>query len=248
MANLFGMGESTIRKYVVIICRILSSTDFFHRVGIRVPHGDRLEKIMAGFEAISGLPHIAGALDGTHIRLQRKPAREFYPTQYINRHGFPSILLQGIVDSNKLFWSAVCRAAGGVHDSSHFKGCDLYAQLKRREALDRPLLHIKGEIVRPYLIADSVYKARMFLVKPYRMKAGRFLREKRDFDSKISKGRVKVENAFGLLKNRWRILRDLNVDLSFAPTMIGACCFLQNFVQIRGEIEPHDQRDLHPNS
>ncbi|KAI5054870.1 hypothetical protein GOP47_0030015 [Adiantum capillus-veneris] len=94
MANLFGMGESTIRKYVVIICRILSSTDFFHRVGIRVPHGDRLEQIMAGFEAISGLPHIARALDGTHIRLQRKPAREFYPTQYINRHGFPSILLQ----------------------------------------------------------------------------------------------------------------------------------------------------------
>ncbi|KAI5064349.1 hypothetical protein GOP47_0021019 [Adiantum capillus-veneris] len=80
------------------------------------------------------------------------------------------------------------------------------------------------------------------------MKAVRFLHKKRDFDRKISKGRVKVENAFGLLKNRWQILRDLNVDLAFAPTVIGACCFLHNFVQIRGETEPHDQRDPHPNS
>ncbi|MCO5578258.1 hypothetical protein L7F22_032097 [Adiantum nelumboides] len=98
------------------------------------------------------------------------------------------------------------------------------------------------------LDADAAYKARIFLVKPYRMKAGQFLQEKREFDSKLLKGRIKVENAFGLLKNRWRILRDLNVDLVFAPTMVGACCLLHNFVQLRGEAKPRDQDDPHPNS
>ncbi|KAI5068146.1 hypothetical protein GOP47_0016491 [Adiantum capillus-veneris] len=80
------------------------------------------------------------------------------------------------------------------------------------------------------------------------MKAGQFFCKKRDFDRKISKGRVKLENAFGLLKNRWCILRDLNVDLAFAPTVTEAYCLLHNFVQLQGETEPHDQRDPHPNS
>ncbi|MCO5568590.1 hypothetical protein L7F22_022289, partial [Adiantum nelumboides] len=170
MSELFGMDENTIRKYTGIICRILSSSEFFRRYGISVPQGDRLQQITTGFQNITGLPHIAGALDGSHIYLQRKPARDFYPTQYICRHGFSSILLQGIVDSNKSFWSVVCRDAGGVHNSTHFKECSLYAQLKRREALGGPLLQIQGENIRPYLIVDSAYKAKIFLVKPYRMK------------------------------------------------------------------------------
>ncbi|MCO5609643.1 hypothetical protein L7F22_063873 [Adiantum nelumboides] len=59
MSELFGMGESTIWKYTGIICRILSSGEFFHRYGILVPQGDRLQQIMTGFENITGLPHIA---------------------------------------------------------------------------------------------------------------------------------------------------------------------------------------------
>ncbi|MCO5599640.1 hypothetical protein L7F22_053746 [Adiantum nelumboides] len=68
-----------------------------------------------------------------------------------------------------------------------------------------------------------------------------FIREKKKFDRKLSKGRVKVENAFGLLKNRWRILRDMNVDIALAPTIVGACCMLHNFVQLCGEAEPSNQ-------
>ncbi|MCO5601840.1 hypothetical protein L7F22_055965 [Adiantum nelumboides] len=80
------------------------------------------------------------------------------------------------------------------------------------------------------------------------MKAGQFLQEKQEFDRKLSKDKIKVENAFRLLKNRWRILGDLNVDLVFVPTVVSACCLLHNFVQLRGEAEPRDQADPHPNS
>ncbi|MCO5548535.1 hypothetical protein L7F22_001995 [Adiantum nelumboides] len=246
--ELFGLGESTIRKYTTIICRILASEAFFPKYGISVPKEEHLVRIMTGYEAIIGLPHIAGALDGSHIRLQRKPTGDLYPAQFICRHGFPSILLQGIMDSNKLFWSVVCSAAGGVHDSTHFKECSLYAQLKRKEALGQPSIQIQGEMIKPFVIADSAYKARTFLAKPYRLRIGQFLQEKRAFDRKLSKGRVKVKNAFGLLKNRWKLLRELNVSLPFAPTIVTACCLLHNFVQLRGEVELQDQRNPHPNS
>lgn len=244
---LFGIGESTIRKYTRIICRVLCSESMFQRVRITVPTGQRLARIMSDFQAITSLPQIVGAIDGSHIRLQKKPAKQYFPAQYISRHGFPSILLQGIVDSNKLFWSVVCKAPGGVHDSTHFKECDLYKKLKGGEILSSPIISLQGERIGPYLLADSAYKATTFLVKPFRIKAGLHLQEKHAFDRQLSKGRVKVENAFGLLKNRWRILRELNVDLPFAPTVVGACCALHNYVQLRGESEPHDQQDPHPN-
>ena len=32
-----------------------------------------------------------------------------------------------------------------------------------------------------------------------------------------------------------------------APTIVGACCVLHNFVQMRGEAKPQDQHDPHPN-
>ncbi|MCO5561823.1 hypothetical protein L7F22_015447 [Adiantum nelumboides] len=168
---------------------------------------------------------IASALDGSHICLQRKPREDLYLAQYMCIHGFPNILLQAIVDSNNLFWSVVCSVAGGVHhDSTHFKECSLYTQLKRKEALGKPvIIQIQGEMIRPYIIAFSAYKARTFLVKPYCLRAGQILHEKRDFDRKLSKRRLKVENAFGLLKNRWRLLRELNVSPPFAPRVVVAC-------------------------
>lgn len=244
---LYGVGESTVRKYCAIICRILAHPSMAQRFYISVPSGNRLAKIMEDYQAITGLPQIAGAIDGSHIKLERKPPHKYFPAQYISRHGFASILLQGIVDSKKCFWSVVCKAPGGAHDSTHFKESTLYSQLKRGEVLAQPTLMVQGETIRPYLLADSAYKATTFLVKPFRAKAGQHLREKIAFDKAFSKGRVKVENAFGILKNRWSILQDLNVKITLAPTFVAACCVLHNFVQLRGESEPEDQRDPHPN-
>ncbi|KAI5056803.1 hypothetical protein GOP47_0028621 [Adiantum capillus-veneris] len=172
------------------------------RFHICIPEGDRLKSIMDGFEATTGLPQVAGAIDGTHIRLQRKPSKDNFPTQYICRHGFPSILLQGIVDSRKLFWSVVCVAPCSTHNSTHFKEYSRYQKLKSGRAIAHPTVQLQGECIRPYLIADSAYKATTFLVKPFRSKDEQHLIQKQHFDRHLSKGRVKVENAFGILKNR----------------------------------------------
>ncbi|MCO5587488.1 hypothetical protein L7F22_041437 [Adiantum nelumboides] len=230
MTCLSPIGESTIWNYTMIICHILSQHNMLARFHICIPEGATLKSIMDGFEAITGLPQVAGAIDGTHIRLQRKPSKDKFSAQYVCRHGFPSILLQGIVDSHKLVWSVVCVAPGSSHDSTHFKGSSLYQRLKSGRAIASPTIQLQGESIRPYLIADSTYKATTFLVKPFRSKGGQHLIQKQHFDRHLSKGRVKVENAFGILKNRWRILRELNVDLALAPTVIGACCLLHNFV------------------
>ena len=50
------------------------------------------------------------------------------------------------------------------------------------------------------------------------------------FDARWSVERVKIENAFGILKNKFQILNNLNADLKYAPTIVTACCILHNFM------------------
>ncbi|MCO5611410.1 hypothetical protein L7F22_065663 [Adiantum nelumboides] len=248
ICQLFGMGDSTIRKYTDLIIRALTTQEMLVRTHLETPSERRLAKIIEDFQDITNLPNMCGAVDGTHIKLARKPQCDFFPAQYVSRHGFHSILLQGIVDSKKIFWNVVCSAPGGTHDSTVFKGSTIYAQMKRNEVLNTPLLEVSGLRVRPYIVGDSAYKPTSFLLKAYKSKGGQDLSQKNVFDRHIAKGRVKVENAFGVLKNRWRILRDLNVNLPLAPLVISACCVLHNFVQLKGEPEPLEQIDPHPNA
>lgn len=124
------------------------------------------------------------------------------------------------MDSKKLFWNVVCNAPGGTHDSTVFKGSSIYGEMKSCTVLDRPLMFVSNVQIRPYLVGDSAYKPTSFLLKAFKSKVGQDLAKKNAFDKQIAKGRIKVENAFGILKNRWRILRDLNVTLTFAPHVV----------------------------
>ena len=76
MHNLYGCGESTIRKYTMIVYKALGTTKhglFFQF--IHSHHGDRLQSIIESFRDITRLPNIASAIDGTHIFLTWQPSK-----------------------------------------------------------------------------------------------------------------------------------------------------------------------------
>ena len=56
-----------------------------------------IEKLKREFFQIAGIPRIIGAIDGSHIPIQRPPLR-YFPEEYINRHGTYSINIQATVD------------------------------------------------------------------------------------------------------------------------------------------------------
>ncbi|MCO5613111.1 hypothetical protein L7F22_067385 [Adiantum nelumboides] len=125
----------------------------------------------------------------------------------------------------------VCSAPGGTHDSTVFKGSTIYAQMKQNKVLNTPLWEVSDLRVRPYIVGDSTYKPMIFLLKAYKSKGGQDLSHKNVFDRHIAKGRVKVENAFGILKNQWRILHDLNVSLPlllWLLALVAYCTILYN--------------------
>lgn len=67
------------------------------------------------FQKISGYPGVIGAVDGCHIQIS-KPAE--YANSYINRHGYYSINLQGICDTERRFTDVFAGCCGSVHDST----------------------------------------------------------------------------------------------------------------------------------
>ena len=80
MHNLYGCGESTIRKYTMIVCRVLGTGEdglFFQF--IHTPQGDRLQNVIESFRDITSLSNIASAIDGTHILLSTRPNRRYTP-------------------------------------------------------------------------------------------------------------------------------------------------------------------------
>ena len=203
MNDLYRCGASTIHKYTNRVCRVLSSRDRgLFTTYIHTPIGDRLHDIMERFRNSTGLPNICGAIDGTHIPLARRPRSNFTPmaSNFFNRKKFHSVVLQGVCDMDRIFWNVCTRQPSGVHDAGQFRWSSLYHELYQRHILSNPTIVVRGVQVKPYLIGDSTYPSRPYLLKNYKP-ANPAFRDQKRFDASINTGRVVIEHVFSVLKN-----------------------------------------------
>ena len=54
---------------------------------------------------------------------------------------------------------------------------------------------------------------------------------------------MKIKNAFGALKVKWRILKYVDYDMKFIPTILTACCVLHN-LNIEDAEFPEDEKSV----
>lgn len=89
-----------------------------------------------------------------------------------------------------------------------------------------------------YLFGDSGFALYHWLVTPYSATTEKHRvqgQPSRDFNFNHASTRVVVEQAFALLKGRFRILKLVRNHLKNTPTIIMACCMLHSFC-----IDKHD--------
>ena len=67
---------------------------------IRFPSGDEMKKVLDGFEEKWGFQQCVGAIVGSHIPIS---APELNHTDYYNKKGWYSMVVQAIVDHDYLF-------------------------------------------------------------------------------------------------------------------------------------------------
>jgi hypothetical protein len=97
---------------------------------------------------------------------------------------------------------------------------------------------VRDTRVQPYLLANACYSSREYILHNFKPADGNV--DKIHFDMQMNVGRVLVENVFGLLKGRWRILKRTNCSVFRLPKVVATCCVLYNFCQLMEVGEPCD--------
>ena len=120
LASLFGLGRSTVGEIVVETCEVVT-TKLLSRY-VYIPQESRLREVVDGFEVRWGFPQVAGAIDGTHIPIV---CPKDSPSDYYNRKGFYSVIMQALVDFRGLFMDAYIGWPGKVHDARVFSNSSI---------------------------------------------------------------------------------------------------------------------------
>ncbi|CAN7943555.1 unnamed protein product, partial [Ixodes hexagonus] len=189
VAIMFGMAESTLH---VIIEQVACFLESISTEVICFSDGQAKVASSAKFEKISGFPLVLGCVDGTYVET-RCPAHKI-PSTYTNRHEKKSYLVQAICDSDRKFLDIFLGHTGKTHDAQAFR--------RSFELDDLPLI-CEGD--KFHILGDAAYPLREYLLTPYRNYRN-FTPEETTYNLKLSQTRVRIENAFGLLKGRFRQL------------------------------------------
>ena len=129
---------------------------------VRFPEGLPLTNVVNGFDARCGFPQAAGAVDGTHIPTIRPQDN---PTDYNNRKGYHSDLMQALVDHQEIFMDIYIGWPGRVHDACVFSNSDLLHKGQNGQLL--PNLKKDGVEVPLVILGDPAYPLLTWLMKPY---------------------------------------------------------------------------------
>ncbi|KAE8750758.1 hypothetical protein FOCC_FOCC002468 [Frankliniella occidentalis] len=216
-ANLFGCGTTTVFRVIRRITEWILTIMPEHIVW---PRGANIQQTADDFARRAGIEKCIGAIDGSHIFIE-KPID--YGRVYWCRKERYSIVLQAVVNFDMLFTNVHCGDPGSFHDTRVLRRSELYNTAERNlEDL------FPNET---FLLGDKGYVGvgTNWIVTPFK-DFGNLTAEQIDFNVRVSSTRVVVEQAFGILKSRFRYLRGIMRlrDVGFAARLVVACCVLHN--------------------
>ncbi|XP_071651177.1 putative nuclease HARBI1 isoform X2 [Temnothorax longispinosus] len=225
VADRFGVSKDTIWRCVFNVAYVLEQHVLNY---IKWPEVHEILYIQQEFAAMNGFPGVVGVIDGCHIPIS---APIEYSDSYINRKGFHSIILQGICDHRMKFIDIFAGICGSVHDARVWRLSDI------KRAIDYDVE--RYFLQHGHLLADSAYPLSYNMLTPYRDN-GHLNHIQRNYNTKLSKTRVIIERAFGMLKGRFRKLKYVYMyNTEMIPLLVLACCALHN-ICIENEDEPFD--------
>ncbi|POW06221.1 hypothetical protein PSTT_09087 [Puccinia striiformis] len=225
IGHVFQIGKETAdnatARFVLAVLKVLRTS------AIGYPSLDRTDlwdDIAASFEQRQGIPHVVGAIDGTHIPISLPPGDTW--KGYINRKSWSSIVFQCVVDGEGNFRNVSGGGPGSMHDSRVFRRSRLGLGLLPGYAEPRKIP------VDRFLIGDAGYPSTVDILVPYPSVVSP---ANEWFNFLQSSTRIVVEQAFGRLKNRFRILLHAQRARPIqARNTTFVCMILHNLLNRRG--------------
>lgn len=183
---------------------------------LQIPTRQKWEQIKHGFQTKWNFPGCVGAIDGKHINIISPDDT----SNYFNYKGNNSIVLLALVDDDYCFSYVDIGCNGRASDGGIFKRSSL------GQALEINSLDIPEHSV---ILGDSAFPLKKYLMKPFTTTTTQ--REK-IFNYRLSRARRIVENAFGILVSRFRVLE---ASIALKPEKVDlivlAACSLHNWLR-----------------
>lgn len=215
IADCHGVSQTTVSQCLKNVSRAIASRCGHHIVP---PAGNALRQTIEQFYSIAGMPGVVGAIDCTHIQIQRPSVEN--SEVFRCRKGYFSLNVQAVCGPDLLFHNVVARWPGSVHDSRIFQNSRLCADL---EAGFNPSYHLLG---------DSGYALKTYLLTPVPNPSDA---HEEAYNYAHAATRNTVERAFGVLKRRFSYLgKKMRTELETSQAIIVAAFVLHNIaVQTR---------------
>ncbi|CAB3987684.1 Hypothetical predicted protein [Paramuricea clavata] len=155
-------------------------------------------------EQLWQFPCAWGAVDGCHLPIVCPSGGQEARKEYHNFKNFYSIVMMAIVDAKDRFVWASIGFPGNSHDSVILQSTQLWTDITQNNIIPSIGKNIEKLIVNPFILGDSAFPFRIWLMKPYGHAT--LSPKESNFNYRLSRARMVTERAFGQLKSRWRIL------------------------------------------
>lgn len=226
----YKIGRASARVIVLDTCEII--WNILSPLYVCKPNREDYKQISQDFENMWDLPNCVGAIDGKHIAIQCPPHSG---SQFYNYKNFFSLVLLAICDARYIFTVVDVGAYGSQSDGGYYIKFILlvysiglnyivkymykyfFAGVLAESEFGKQLcannLPLPNDKIIPnsrlkfphYFIGDPAFPLKTNLLRAYPGK--RLTLDKKIYNYRISRARVVIENAFGILVARWRVLR-----------------------------------------
>ena len=138
--------------------------------------------------------------------------------------------MQAVVDSNLRIIDFYVGEPGSVHDTRVLHKSKLWDRASKGQILREPTVLVEGIPFKPFLLGDAGYPLLPWLMTPFLANQS-LSQAQQNYNFWHSSTRMVVERAFGMLKNRWRLLlgKSRIRDPSRMCKVVAACVALHNF-------------------
>ena len=202
VANLFGVGKSTLCKALHEFCNEINLTVMPELIVYPTsPH--TIQVLIDGFMSDWQFPQAFGALDGCHIKVC--PPKE-YVVDYFCYKQFYSTVLLAMCDSAYRFIYINVGSPGRNNDARVFHSSSLPLLMSDNTVLNQLTHEIEGVEIPPVILADSAFPLLPNLMKPF-PDGPTTTDQEWQFNYHLSRARRVIDNSFGRLKARFRVLR-----------------------------------------
>lgn len=176
-------------------------------------------------------PHCLGSIDGKHIQIVAPPNSG---SMYYNYKGTYSVVLLAVADANYNIIYADVGCQGQISDGGVFKYTTFCHELESGK-LDLPApqaLPGQTERLQFIFVADDAFALSANIMKPYPGHKPGSSSPERIFNYWLSRARRIIENVFGILSARFRVLlTTINLHPDKVKSVVLACIYLHNFCE-----------------